>query len=150
MKSRVTVDGEPFEIDLNAIGDVTQVEPGVYSVLNGARSVEARVTARAGGWRIDIGSRSFAAEVIDPRDGVGRTSAGAGAGRQSVAAPMPGKVVRVLACEGDVLEAGQGLLVVEAMKMQNELKAVRAGRVIELKAKAGDTVAAGDVLAVLE
>ncbi|HSB13592.1 MAG TPA: acetyl-CoA carboxylase biotin carboxyl carrier protein subunit, partial [Bryobacteraceae bacterium] len=65
-------------------------------------------------------------------------------------APMPGKVVRVLAAEGDLVEAGQGLLVVEAMKMQNEVKAPKAGRVAALAAREGGTVAAGDVLAVIE
>jgi biotin carboxyl carrier protein len=63
---------------------------------------------------------------------------------------MPGKVVRVLVQVGDAVEAGQGLVVVEAMKMQNEMKASRPGRVIEIRAHAGDTVSAGDTLAVLE
>jgi biotin carboxyl carrier protein len=63
---------------------------------------------------------------------------------------MPGKVVRVLAAVGDSVEAGQGILVVEAMKMQNELKAPRAGRVVSVSAKEGDTVAAGEVMAEVE
>jgi biotin carboxyl carrier protein len=63
---------------------------------------------------------------------------------------MPGKVVRVLVTAGDVVETAQGLVVVEAMKMQNELKASRPGRVIEIRARDGETVAAGDVLLVLE
>ena len=63
---------------------------------------------------------------------------------------MPGKVIRVLVKIGDDVIAGQGLAVVEAMKMQNELKALRAGRVIHVAAKDGDTVGAGDVLFTLE
>jgi biotin carboxyl carrier protein len=63
---------------------------------------------------------------------------------------MPGKVVRVLVAPGDAVEAGQGLLVVEAMKMQNEMKAVRAGRVLTVHTKEGATVAAGEVLATVE
>ena len=63
---------------------------------------------------------------------------------------MPGKVVRVLVAPGDAVEAGQGLIVVEAMKMQNEMKASRAGRVAAVPAKEGATVAAGDVLATIE
>lgn len=63
---------------------------------------------------------------------------------------MPGKVVRVLVAEGDMVEAGQGLVVVEAMKMQNEMKSPKAGRVIEVKAKPDSTVAAGQVLLVIE
>ena len=65
-------------------------------------------------------------------------------------APMPGKVVRVLVATGDVVETSQGLVVVEAMKMQNELKATRPGRVIEIRAREGETVGAGDTLVVLE
>jgi biotin carboxyl carrier protein len=63
---------------------------------------------------------------------------------------MPGKIVRLLVAEGDSVEAGQGLLVVEAMKMQNEMKAPKAGCVVSLKAHEGATVAAGDVLATIE
>jgi biotin carboxyl carrier protein len=63
---------------------------------------------------------------------------------------MPGKVVRVLVNVGDSVDAGQGLVVVEAMKMQNEMKAARPGWVIEVRAGAGETVCAGDTLVVLE
>ena len=63
---------------------------------------------------------------------------------------MPGKIVRVLACEGDAVAAGQGIVVMEAMKMQNELKTPRAGRIASLPVREGDTVAAGAVLAVVE
>jgi biotin carboxyl carrier protein len=63
---------------------------------------------------------------------------------------MPGKVVRVLVAAGDTVEAGQGLLVVEAMKMQNEMKASRAGRILSVTVKEGATVAAGEVLATIE
>jgi biotin carboxyl carrier protein len=63
---------------------------------------------------------------------------------------MPGKVVRVLVNVGDTVDAGQGLIVVEAMKMQNEMKAARPGHVIEIRAVAGQTVGAGDTLLILE
>jgi biotin carboxyl carrier protein len=63
---------------------------------------------------------------------------------------MPGKVVRVLVAPGDSVEAGQGVAVVEAMKMQNEMKASRAGKVLSVPAKEGATVAAGEVLATIE
>ena len=65
-------------------------------------------------------------------------------------APMPGKIVRLLVAEGQTVEAGQGLLVVEAMKMQNEMKAPKAGHVVSLTAREGATVAAGEVLAAIE
>jgi biotin carboxyl carrier protein len=76
--------------------------------------------------------------------------ASVGSGRQKVAAPMPGKVIRVLVKVGDAVDAGQGLVVVEAMKMQNEMKASHSGRVLEIRASAGATVGAGDTLVVLE
>jgi biotin carboxyl carrier protein len=62
---------------------------------------------------------------------------------------MPGKVVRVLVAVGDEVAAGQGLLVVEAMKMQNEMKAPRPGKVLSLSAAEGSTVTAGEVLATI-
>jgi biotin carboxyl carrier protein len=63
---------------------------------------------------------------------------------------MPGRIVRVLAVQGDEVEAGQGIVVVEAMKMQNEMKAPRAGRVTSIAVKVGDSVNAGALLATVE
>jgi biotin carboxyl carrier protein len=80
------------------------------------------------------------------RSGRGRI----GEGLQSVSAPMPGKVVRVLVTEGQSVAAGQGIAVVEAMKMQNEMKAPKSGRVIQLKVREGETVGTGEVLALIE
>ena len=68
---------------------------------------------------------------------------------QTLASPMPGKVVRVLVAVGDEVAAGQGLLVVEAMKMQNEMKSPRAGKVLSLAAVEGATVSAGQPLATI-
>ncbi len=63
---------------------------------------------------------------------------------------MPGKIVRVLVSVGDTVRAGQGIAVIEAMKMQNELKAAGAGTVTSISVKDGDTVTAGAVLAVID
>jgi biotin carboxyl carrier protein len=126
-------------------------EPGVYSILMGGYSYDARVEERPGGGVVVVidGFR-FEIDVHDPRRWT-RKSAGRGdAGIQRITAPMPGKVVRVLISPGETVEAGQGLLVVEAMKMQNELKATRSGKVISVPAKEGATVAAGEVLATIE
>lgn len=71
-------------------------------------------------------------------------------GTAEITAPMPGKVVRVLVEAGEEVEAGAGLVVVEAMKMQNEMKSPRAGAVVSIKVSAGDTVEAGTLLAVIE
>jgi biotin carboxyl carrier protein len=71
-------------------------------------------------------------------------------GRIELTTPMPGKVVQILVSPGDPVEAHQGILIVEAMKMQNEVQAPRPGRVVEIRATPGQTVPAGFVLAVLE
>jgi biotin carboxyl carrier protein len=126
---------------------VAPLTPGSYSVLMGGRSFT--VFAPAGG-EVTVNGRAFAVEIFDPREMRGRKSAGATEGRQKIVATMPGKVVRVLVAEGDAVEAGQGLVVVEAMKMQNEMKSPKAGRVIEVKTKADATVTAGEVLLVIE
>ena len=131
------------------IAQVEIVEPGVYSVLMEGRSYEARVEQRAGALVVVIDGYRFDIEVRDPRRW-SRKRAGAGAeGIQNVVAPMPGKVVRVLVAAGDTVETGQGLVVVEAMKMQNEMKALRAGRVQTVAVKEGATVTAGEVLATI-
>ncbi len=87
----------------------------------------------------------------DPRSLQGRRGAGAGAeGPRPVKAPMPGRVVRLLVGVGDEVEEGQGVVVIEAMKMQNELKSPKAGRVVRVGVAVGDTVGSGDVLVVVE
>ena len=73
-----------------------------------------------------------------------------GDGPVEVRAQMPGKIIQVLVAPGDIVEAGQGLVVVEAMKMQNEMKAPKGGRVARVHAREGATVTAGEPLAVVE
>jgi biotin carboxyl carrier protein len=130
--------------------EVQVPEPGVYSVLMGGRSYDARVEEHPSGLVVALEGYRFEVAVRDPR----RLSRGAARrGEQtieSIAAPMPGKVVRVLVSPGDPVETGQGLVVVEAMKMQNEMKSPRAGRVLSVAAREGATVTAGEVLATVE
>jgi biotin carboxyl carrier protein len=99
--------------------------------------------------RITSGASEFVVSVIDPR----RYRKGAGSilaeGRQQVTAPMPGKVIRVLVKPGDTVKAGQGIVVVEAMKMQNEVKSPKAGTIEKLLIVEGQPVNAGDALAVV-
>jgi acetyl/propionyl-CoA carboxylase alpha subunit len=133
---------EPIEREFS----MEPMVPGSYSVLIDGRSYD--VVAAGGDVRVN--GRVFRVEVFDPREMRGRKNAAAGEGRQKIAAMMPGKVVRVLVQQGDAVEAGQGLVVVEAMKMQNEMKSPKAGRVIEVKTRADATVAAGEVLMVIE
>ncbi len=126
-------------------------EPGVYSVLLDGRSYEARVEERPGGGVVVvIDGYRFEIDVHDPRRWSRKSGGRGDQGIQRVIAPMPGKVVRVLIAPGDAVEAGQGLVVVEAMKMQNELKATRPGKVVTVPAREGATVAAGEVLATIE
>ena|SRR5438552_18819529 len=145
-----TQDGETFrfrfESEVETAADIRQVEPGVYSVLVNGRSYNVR----ADGANVSACQRTFAVEVIDPRRWNWDRNHRQAEGLQKVAAAMPGKVVRVLVSQGEQVEAGQGLFVVEAMKMQNEMKAVRAGRVVSLAAVAGATVNAGEILATIE
>jgi len=142
------LDGQMLE------ADAVEVTPGVYSVLLGGRAFEVRVDAEEGrspgSLRVHTGAAEFAAEVLDPRVWRGRRGAGVeAAGAQQVTAPMPGKIVRVLAAVGDQVEAGQGLLVIEAMKMQNEIRAPKGGCVEKLHVREGQAVNSGEILAVV-
>jgi|ERR1041384_58121 biotin carboxyl carrier protein len=125
-------------------------EEGIYTFLNGDRVYEAQVTALdETSMRVQIGSRVIAIRIIDRRQR--RSSAeSAVEGRQNLFAPMPGRVVRVLLQAGDEVAAGEGVVVVEAMKMQNEIKSPKAGRVLEVRVTQGATVNANQVLAVVE
>jgi biotin carboxyl carrier protein len=150
--ARLEIDGGRFRYapdGAEAIEREFSIEPlfpGSFSVLIGNRSYEVV----AAGGQVRVNGRVFHVEIFDPREMRGRKSAGAGEGRQNIAAMMPGKVVRVLVSAGDAVEAGEGLVVVEAMKMQNEMKSPKSGRVIEIKTRADATVAAGEVLMVIE
>jgi biotin carboxyl carrier protein len=130
--------------------DVESPEPGVYSVLLDGRSYDAFVEDTPTGLVVTIEGYRFELEVRDPRRWSRKTAGGGAGAVQSIVSPMPGKVVRVLAAPGDEVVAGQGIVVVEAMKMQNELKANRTGRVLSVAAKEGATVNAGELLATIE
>lgn len=131
--------------------DVAEVTPNIFSVLLSGRSHEVHVTPSPGGQlQLQTGGLEFLAEVFDPRSWRGRRHTGAEAeGRQQIVAPMPGKVVRLLVKEGDKVEAGQGLLVVEAMKMQNEIRSPKSGALERVQVAEGQAVNAGEVLCVV-
>jgi biotin carboxyl carrier protein len=140
---RIALDGQPVD------ADAVEIAPNIFSILLRGQSHEIRVTpAPNGALTLQAGSEEFTAEVIDPRAWSGRRQSAAEAeGRQQIVAPMPGKIVRLLVKAGDTVEAGQGLLVVEAMKMQNEIRSPKSGVVERLLAEEGQTVNAGEVLA---
>ena len=135
-----------IESEEERAAEIREVEPGVYSILAAGRSFEARID----GGHVSVGGHVFAVELLDTRRWDRRKDAGQMEGRQNIVATMPGKLVRVLVSAGEQVEAGQGVVVVEAMKMQNELKAPRAGRVVTIVAVAGATVNAGEILASIE
>jgi biotin carboxyl carrier protein len=98
-----------------------------------------------------IGEQTYRAELRDPRSLRNRKlRADHGKGARQLVAPMPGKVVRFLVGENSPVEAGQGVVVVEAMKMQNEIKSPKKGTVVKLAVAEGAAVNAGDVLAIVE
>lgn len=131
--------------------DVAEIAPNVFSVLISGRSHEVYVTPSSGAQlQLHTGGLEFLAEVIDPRSWRGRRHGGAEAeGCQQILAPMPGKVVRLLVKAGDTVEAGQGLLVVEAMKMQNEIRSPKSGKVERILVAEGQAVNAGEVLCIV-
>ena len=122
---------------------------GVLSMLVGGESYE--IVANPAQQQIAIGGIRYSIEVRDPRSWrSSRARAGAQDGAKKITAPMPGKVVRVIARPGAEVEQGAGVIVIEAMKMQNELKSPKKGKVMKVLADEGAPVNAGDVLAVIE
>jgi biotin carboxyl carrier protein len=116
----------------------------------GGRSVDAAATPQNGGdWLVQLPHVDVPVVVDRQRHSRGQGAAGA-AGQQRVTAPMPGRVLRVLVTVGDDVAHRQGLVVVEAMKMENELTAPKAGKVIEVAVTEGISVEAGRLLVVIE
>jgi acetyl/propionyl-CoA carboxylase alpha subunit len=136
--------------DRRVKADAAKISPGVYSILLDGRSLEVRVEALVDGMLLRTAGREYRVEIVDPRSWR-RSRSGRidPAGRQQIAAPMAGKVVRVLVSPGQQVETGQGLLVVEAMKMQNEIRSPKTGTVDRLLAREGQTVNSGEILAVI-
>jgi acetyl/propionyl-CoA carboxylase alpha subunit len=135
------VDGRAMAVD------VRMLQTGVMSLVIEGRQYRCVLDDDG----VVIGGRRFGFEVEDPRSLQGRRGAGSGAaGPRALKAPMPGRVVRVLVAVGDEVVEGQAIMVIEAMKMQNELKSPKAGLVVKVAVGVGDTVGAGEVLAVIE
>ena len=153
---QVTLDGRTHLVDARRLSDsavsmLVQNGKGELPV----QSVDAAFAAQAaaGDFFVHLAGRSLAVEVRQAGTFGRQKKEGAGAsgtGPQRVAAPMPGKIVRILVTAGDSVTAKQGLVVVEAMKMENELRAARDGRVREVLVNEGQSVDAGAVLVVVE
>jgi len=128
-----------------------EVMPGVFSLLEGHRSSVVRISKSAtAGLSASIRGRELRVTLADLRDRAPRSKGAGLIGPQEVRAMMPGKVIRVLVSKSDEVTTGQGVMIVEAMKMQNELKAPKPGRVTRIFAEEGSTVAAGATLLVIE
>jgi biotin carboxyl carrier protein len=134
--------------------EVRRHSPDSYLVFLGTNVYECRVNAHTTAkdvFDVSIRGRSYAVTIVDPkRLRSGQNSDRHHQGVAEIRAPMPGKVVRVQIEVGAAVEKGAGVVVVEAMKMQNEMKSPREGVVVSINVKTGDTVNAGDVLAVVE
>ncbi len=129
-----SVDGRAMTVDARML------EPGVMSLLIAGRQYRCVLD----GDGVVIGGRRHGFEVVDPRSLQGRRGAGAGTdGPRPVKAPMPGRVVRLLVEVGSEVARERGVVVIEAMKMQNELKSSKAGRVVRVGVGVGDTVGSG-------
>lgn len=134
------------EIELDAV----LARPDVLSLRLGNQAYEVKCERVGSDLHLWVGSVRYAAEVRDPRSLRSRARAIDDHGPRKLTAPMPGKVVRVLQKEGAEVEAGAGVLVVEAMKMQNEVKSPKKGRIQKIVVSEGAAVNAGDVLAIVE
>jgi len=161
----VTIDGKDFRLELERAEtgwqcrlndrdvkiDAVLARRDVLSVLIGGKAYEIKRELTAAETHLWVGSVRYLAELRDPRSLRGRKGTGADdKGPKKVLASMPGKVVRMLVHQGQPVEAGQSILVVEAMKMQNEIKSPKKGTVQKIVAIEGANVNAGDVLAVVE
>ena len=143
---RALIDGRERVLEVRGGG-------GRYSWLEGERVVAAEVEVVGGKLAVSVGTETLTVEVAEARlDGEGGQGQGrtAPTGPMSMRAPMPGRVVKLLVKAGDQVTRGQGVLVVEAMKMENELKAPRDGRIKEIRVSEGTPVEAGEDLALIE
>lgn len=148
---QIFIDGKLLEADW------VEIRPGQYSILIDGQSYEARVQPAPGRrpdqpetWIVTIDEFDFQIEVRDPRTRRFAGQALAHNGPLEVLAPMPGRIVQVLVGCGEEVDQDQGLVVIEAMKMQNELRAPRPGRITELHVKEGVGIEAGARLLRLE
>ncbi len=165
MTYEISIDGKNYKLDLNheegrwkcaLDGEAVDVDaviarPNVMSIILNGQAFEVKRERTATDMHLWVKSARFAVDVRDPRSLRSRRAKGAGVeGPQKMLAPMPGKIVRVISPAGTEVEAGQGVLVIEAMKMQNELKSPKKGVVKQIMVAEGTSVTAGEALAVVE
>jgi biotin carboxyl carrier protein len=161
----VAIEGNEFQVDLVPDGVLVDGEP-IQAGLDGISGTRVRTLlldghswlwdatgSGSGKWALQAGGRTLSAEVLDDRARTIRAlvrKAAVASGPRPLRAPMPGLVVKVEVAVGDVVAPGQGLVVMEAMKMENELKSEGAGRVTRIHVEPGSTVEKDQVLVELE
>ncbi len=146
-EGQILFDGERINANLLQVGAL-----GLYSLLIDSQSMELVVEETRQGYRVTFGSHTFDVQVADERQlklAGRRGDLDAAGGEIQVKAPIPGLVVRVLVRTGDAIKSGQPLVILEAMKMENELRAVREGTVGDVRVKPGERVEQGAVLLVI-
>jgi biotin carboxyl carrier protein len=130
--------------------DVEEISEGAYSLLIDGRSYDVTVGIEENQYHVSVNRSQFEVCLRNPRKLRNRPALGRdSAGPMSVAAPMPGKIVKLLVREGETVSEGQGVIVIEAMKMQNELKAPRTGTVEAIRVTENQAVNAGESLLVV-
>ena len=168
MKVLVEIENEKREVEIVSNGltlsarvddreytlESSEPEPNVFLLKNAGKIFEVYVSPNAGSnepYKLRVGTNEFEALVIDPKRLRGKsTGDDQTSGRVEIKTAMPGKVVRILVSEGDAVQKGDGIIVVEAMKMQNEMKSPKDGIVSEIRVAVSDTVGAGEILIVIE
>jgi biotin carboxyl carrier protein len=140
----VVLDGEAREVDAR------EVSPSFLSLIVDGASHEAGLERRTGGWRVVLPEGSVEISLVEAAAKGALVHRKAASGPARVLAPMPGKIVRVSAAAGGEVKAGDALLVMEAMKMENEIRAPRDGRVTEVAVQEQQAVETGALLVLLE
>jgi biotin carboxyl carrier protein len=136
-EKHINVDGKILEVDFKSVNG----QP-VYSLIIDGKSHEGYVYPDDGNWQVLLRGRLYQATVEDEREKRMRTANGSvtNEGEFHLKAPMPGLVVTIPVAEGDPVKKGQVLLILESMKMQNELKSPKDGTIHRIRIKAGETV----------
>ena len=153
-KVEVVEAGAPWQVKVgeavHAV-DVLELGSGLYSLVIDGRSYEVDVLEEGEALLVLVGGRAFRLVLQEERRRVLKAAkAPMKVGRQVMTAPMPSKVVKVFVSVGDQVKAGEGVIVLEAMKMENELKALGPGVVKEIRVQEGQGVGGGEVLVVIE
>jgi len=169
MKLQAEIEDQSYEVEIRIDGDkvlariddreyeieVSEPEPGVFLMKNEGRITEAYASTvgnkLAGEIEISVRGTLTNVKLIDPKRLCGSGGDHShGDGLVEIKTAMPGKIVRILSAAGTAVKKGDGIIVVEAMKMQNEMKSPKDGLVKEIRVSKTDTVNAGQILAVIE